>query len=117
MNDKIRKLTGGAILTGLFVFFCAAAFAAGAADELYVMKGGVTYVLVKTSDSPEKYVASVEPGVYFESDGSSASLRFGRNKCSNYVLLREAESDDELLLTVDDVNYTMRRVISASGAR
>jgi len=117
MHGKFRKLTYGVILIGLLAVFCTAALAAGTEDALYMMKGGVIYVLVKTSDSPEKYIASVEPGVFFESDGNSASLRFGKNKCSNYVLLRETESDDEIILTADDVNYRMRRAVSASGAK
>ena len=119
MNEKICKLLGGIILTGLLIatVFSATALAAGTKDELYMMKGGVTYVLVKTSDSPDKYIASVEPGVYFESYGDSASLRFGRNKISNYVLLRGTQSDDEIILTADDVNYRMRRGIRASGAK
>jgi heat shock protein HslJ len=101
-------------------FLSAEALSAGAEDELYVMKGGVTYVLVKTpgsSDSPKTYVAPVEPGVFFESDGDKASLRFGKHKCSNYVLLRDTQSDDEIILTADDVNYRMRQVVSASGAK
>jgi heat shock protein HslJ len=97
--------------------FCEAAFAAGTEDALYVMRGGVTYILVKTSDSPEKYAASVEPGVFLESDGDSASLKFGKHKCHNYVLLRDTEADDEIILTADDVNYRMRQVHTASGAK
>jgi len=117
MNWKFSKLAGVVILMGLFAVFFSAELAAGTTDELFMMKGGVTYVLVKNPDSPATYVASVEPGVYFESDGDSASLRIGKDKCSNYVLLRETESDDEIILTADDVNYTMRHVESASGAK
>lgn len=118
MFEKICKLAGGVILTGLLAaVFPAAAFPAGTTDELYVMKGGVTYVLAKTSDSPEKYFSPVEPGVFFESNGDTASLRFGRNNCPNYVLIRRAESDGEIIVTADGVNYRMLRVVSASGAR
>jgi len=118
MNWKFSKLTGWVILIVLFaVFFSVALASAGTMDELYMLKDGVTYVLVKNTDSPATYIASVEPGVYFESEGDSASLRFGKDKCSNYVLLRETESDDEIILTADNVNYTMRRVESASGAK
>jgi heat shock protein HslJ len=115
MHKTIFRLIVGiiAIVLSTAVF----SEAADTMDELYVMKGGVTYILEKTSDSPEKYVASVEPGVFFESDGKSASLRFGKTMCSNYVLLRKTRSDDEIILTADDVNYRMRRTMSASGAR
>jgi len=114
--DKFRKLTG-VILIGALAVFCTAALAAGTENELYMLKRGVIYVLVKTSDSPEKYIASVEPGVFFESEGNSASLRFGKNMCPKYVLLRKAESDDEIILTADDVNYRMQRAVSASGEK
>ena len=117
MYGIFRKLAGGIALMGLLAVFSAVSFAAGAEDELYMMKGGVTYVLVKMSDSPEKYIASAEPGVFFESDGNNASLRFGKDMCANYVLLRETESDEEMILTADDVNYRMQLVESASGAK
>ena len=102
---------------GLLVVFSTAALAAGTENELYMMKGGVTYVLVKVSDSPEKFVASVEPGVYFESYDYYASLRFGRDKVYNYVLLRRTQTDGEIILTADGVNYRMQRVVSASGEK
>jgi heat shock protein HslJ len=124
MFKKTCIISGVVFLMGLLMTFLSAeSLAAETKDELYVVKGGVTYVLVKMSDStdspdsPKTYVASVEPGVFFESDGNKASLRFGKNKCSKYVLLRSTESDDEIVLTADDVNYRMRRVISASGAK
>ena len=119
MGKRIWKLVGSVFIFGLLtvMVFSAAALAAGTENELYVMKDGVTYFLFKTSESPEKYVSSAESGVFFESDGDSASLMFGKDKIYNYVLLRNAQTDEEIILTANDVNYRMRQVMSASGAK
>jgi putative lipoprotein len=118
MFGKLCRTIGGVVLICLLTaFFSAGAEAATTENELYVVKDGRAYVLVKTSDEPEVYIVMDEPGVSFVSDGSKASLRFGNYSCDNYVLLRSTESDDEIILTADDVNYRMQRVLSASGAK
>ncbi|MDR2174428.1 MAG: MliC family protein [Synergistaceae bacterium] len=107
-------------MTCLFLAAGGAAFAAAVPEEgeLSVSVGGKEYVLKRAdSDSGDKYVAENDPATVFWSDGKNAGLTIGGREYSRYVLLRNLPDEDMLLLTVDGENFTMKQVISASGAK
>jgi putative lipoprotein len=106
----------------LFILFFAAipGIAAGSVpgDEISVALGGGTYTMERAeSASGEKYEVPGDPGTVFWSEGDEAVLAIGGKEYSRYVLLRNTSDEDELIVTADGRNYTLRQVVTASGAK
>jgi hypothetical protein len=68
-------------------------------------------------DTGEKYERQGDPSTVFLSDGRNATLKIEGKEYPQFVLLRDTTDEDELVITVDGVNYTMWQVITASGAK
>ena len=60
MSEIYKWIYGFIIAVFMIAVFFAATLVASIENELFVLKGGVIYVLAKTSDSPEQYTASAE---------------------------------------------------------
>jgi hypothetical protein len=115
---QIRRLR--AALAACLLLAAAAAFAAESpeGDELFLSAGGRDYVL-RRENSPlvDKYVAEGDPTTVFWSSRRSAGLTVGGRERTRYVLIRKLPDEDMFILTADGRNYTMKRVIAASGAK
>jgi heat shock protein HslJ len=87
-------------------------------DEISVVLGGRTYIMERSgAPSGEKYEAKDSPGTMFLSDGAKSVLTIEGREYARYVLLRDTSDEDGLLLTADGVNYNLRQVVTASGAK
>jgi heat shock protein HslJ/membrane-bound inhibitor of C-type lysozyme len=83
-----------------------------------VVLGGVTYTMERVDDAPgETYEAPGDPGTVFWSEGDEAVFTIGGKEYARYVLLRDTSGKDELTVTADGRNYTLRQVVAASGAK
>ncbi|MDR1977305.1 MAG: MliC family protein [Synergistaceae bacterium] len=118
MRKKIKFVAQFTFITLMFLCAPNVLFAATREDdELFVFADGASYILERAvSASGEKYEATDDPTTVFWSDGPEAILEIKGRAYSKYVLLRES-GEDELLLTVDGKNYTMKYAASASGAK
>ncbi|MDR1874797.1 MAG: MliC family protein [Synergistaceae bacterium] len=109
----------------LLVIFSFAFLPAGVAsaarivgDSLTVSMDAKAYTLKRLPvASGDRYEREGDPSTVFSSKGSAASLTIKGKKYPQYVLIRDTTDDDELVLTVDNINYTMRYVRTASGAK
>ncbi|MDR1916122.1 MAG: META domain-containing protein [Synergistaceae bacterium] len=89
-----------------------------ATGELFVYSGGKMHVMNRVdSPSGERYESADDASTYFSSTGESAKLSIGGREITRYVLIRESQNEDRLILTADGVNYVMKQVVSASGAK
>ena len=89
-------------------------------DTVFIISGETVKVMMRTpAASGEKYEALGDPDTFFWSKGDESMLNIDGNGCSRYVLVKTfAGSDtDDLFLSVDGKNYTMKRAVSASGAK
>jgi heat shock protein HslJ len=119
MRTKFITIARLIAISAIFSIGASGALCAAAQsnDELFVFADGATHIMKRVvSDAGEKYEAAGDPETAFWSDGTEAALKIRGRKYSRYVLLRRSTDDDELLLTVDDKNYRLKRVVSASGA-
>ncbi|MDR3075923.1 MAG: META domain-containing protein [Synergistaceae bacterium] len=118
MSKKIFLSVCGVFFTAfLGLLFVGAAVAGEATSELFVMRGGETYILNKVSGSPAERYESSDGAAVFTSEGDEASLEIGGEKISRYVLIRDTGVDDNIILTADGMNFPMKNVEAASGAK
>ena len=102
----------------LVVFASGMALASETGDEVFIISGEVTRVLVRMpAAGGEKYVALGDPATEFWSKGKESTLSIDGKACSRYVLVRASTNEDELFLTVDGKNYRMKNAVSASGTK
>jgi heat shock protein HslJ len=121
----MRQIYPKAVFAILFLSLAIVApsvFAAEPTDtELFVGYGGETHVLrLVQRDAEEEfqlYEATGDPGTYFKSSRYDAELSLNGRVCPRYTLMRDTKDEDEIIFTADGVNYAMRRVVAASGAK
>jgi putative lipoprotein len=105
-----------------FAFVAQGAFAAEPTDtELFVNYGGETHALYLVQYDPKEefqlYEAQGRPDTYFKSSRLDAELSVNGRVCTKYTLVRNTKDEDEIIFTVDGVNYAMRQVVTASGVK
>jgi heat shock protein HslJ len=90
-------------------------------DELFAWQGGEIHRLHRVDDvfgdGTQLYESLDDSGTFFKSSGGEAELSVRGRKYSRYTLIRETEDEDEIIFTADGVNYVMKQVVSASGAK
>jgi heat shock protein HslJ len=89
--------------------------AAEAADELFVTKGGVPYVLERVAGQAADRYESRDGKAVFTGDGATATLTIEGKDIPRYVLIRD--DGDGIILTADGKNYMMDQVETGSGAK
>jgi putative lipoprotein len=110
----------GVVSAALLFLLAGTAFtdAQQTSDTIFVFADGTPHVMKRVaSASGEKYEDSNDLSTFFWSKGPDAILSIGGREYSRYVLIRGSTDDDSFILTVDGGNFTMNRVISASGAK
>ncbi|MDR1965103.1 MAG: META domain-containing protein [Synergistaceae bacterium] len=92
-------------------------------DGLFVREGGKTYILHRVYEGEtiegegQFYEAPDDPSTYFKSWGGYAELSIDGRLHSRYTLIRDTSDPEEIIFTADGVNFVMKRVMSASGAK
>jgi heat shock protein HslJ len=105
------------LVSVISIFLAASSFAADSDGALFFFHGGKLRVLERVSSgSVERYETPGDPSTALEIRGRAANLVVDGRKYSRYVLIRDF-GEDEFVLTVDGENFSMKSVISASGAK
>ena len=89
-------------------------------DMVFIVSGETVKVMMRTpAASGEKYEALGDPDTIFWSKGNESILTIDGKEYSRYVLVKvfSGHDADNLFLSVDGKNYTMKRAVSASGEK
>jgi heat shock protein HslJ/membrane-bound inhibitor of C-type lysozyme len=87
-------------------------------DEISVALGNEVYIMRRVSaESGEKYEAQGDEGTAFWINGAQSVLTIKGREYTRYVLLMDTSDEDEFIVIADGKNYTLRQVITASGAK